>query len=169
LRELFENIELSLPCQARTVFTQSVPVQGVALRKISKIDQHNWLAPLRCAKGFRLSGLAMACSLRDSLQGSGLRYSPPQSDPTNQLPTSLIGQAIRPPGGSTAYLLPYCNFSRVAQTTLLCNSQPSEFLVSCDLLRISTDHEKHNPAGPVKNSGLLWERALHRRKRELAG
>src|SRR5487761_2390183 len=48
-------------------------------------------------------GLAMACSLKDSLQGLRGLASP---DPTNQLPTSLIGQATRPPGGSTAYFLP---------------------------------------------------------------
>ena len=34
-------------------------------------------------------------------RGSGALASP---DPTNQLPTSLIGQAKRPPGGSTAHL-----------------------------------------------------------------
>jgi hypothetical protein len=36
---------------------------------------------------------------RDSLQGLKVL----SLDPTNQLPTSLIGQATRPPGGSTAH------------------------------------------------------------------
>ena len=51
--------------------------------------------------GDKLLGHAMACSLRDSLQGLGAPASP---DPTNQLPNSHKGQATRPPGGSTAPL-----------------------------------------------------------------
>ena len=60
------------------------------------------LEPLTARGGFP-PGLAMACSLRDSLQGSrGVKSTSP--DPTNQLPTSHSGQAQRPPGGSTAHL-----------------------------------------------------------------
>ncbi len=55
------------------------------------------------ARGGFPPGLAMACSLKDSPQGSrGIK--PTSPDPTNQLPTSHSGQAQRPPGGSTAHL-----------------------------------------------------------------
>jgi hypothetical protein len=63
----------------------------------------------KCARTTRahrrsLLGRTKACSLRDSLQGFGVRsalFNPTQR--TNQLPTSLYGQATRPPGGSTTY------------------------------------------------------------------
>jgi hypothetical protein len=53
------------------------------------------------ARGRILPGLAMACSLKEFLQGSrGIK--PTSPDPKNQLPTSHSGQAQRPPGGSIA-------------------------------------------------------------------
>jgi len=53
------------------------------------------------ARGNWFPGLAMACSLKDYLQGSR-GFIPTSPDPTNQLPTSHSGQAQRPPGGSIA-------------------------------------------------------------------
>ena len=77
------------------------------------------LEPLTARGGFP-PGLAMACSLRDSLQGSrGVKSTSP--DPTNQLPTSHSGQAQRPPGGSTAHLQLFkiINFDVACQTLFL--------------------------------------------------
>jgi hypothetical protein len=54
------------------------------------------------------------CSLRGSQQGSGVRIPLPQSNPTNRLPTSLLGQATQATGRLHCYI---CNFSRVAQAT----------------------------------------------------
>jgi hypothetical protein len=63
------------------------------------------------ARGGFPPGLAMACSLKDSPQGSrGIQ--PTSPDPTNQLPTSHSGQAQRPPGGSTAHLQLFKNSTR---------------------------------------------------------
>ena len=39
LRELFESIELSTPCQGESLLTDSIPFLGMAQRKISKNDQ----------------------------------------------------------------------------------------------------------------------------------
>ena len=115
---LSKLIEVPSPCQAESSShrgrSNSLAVprcdptadakirQKIALRKISNSDQ---LEPLGLAGDF-LPGHAMACSLRDSLQGFRvhLRASP---DPTNQLPSFPLpssGQATRPPGGSTAHL-----------------------------------------------------------------
>jgi len=80
--------------------------------------------------GDKLLGLAMACSLRDSQQGLRVIASP---DPTNQLPNSLSGQAIRPPGGSTAHL----QLSKSSITTLHPQVVPLFRFVSCDFQRVA--------------------------------
>ena len=77
-------------CEFRPTEKGKVTFKSVAQRKISKSGQQNAPEPIGLA-GVQLLGRAMACSLRDSLQGfrgTRLRTSP---DPTNQLPTSLNG------------------------------------------------------------------------------
>jgi hypothetical protein len=90
LREPSKLIELSPSCQARPIFAPrplkldvggrflgcdlrpagkgAIPFRNVAQRKISKSDQQNAPEPMGLA-GAELPGLAMACSLWDSLQG----------------------------------------------------------------------------------------------------
>jgi hypothetical protein len=58
----------SLDREVSTGREGEVPFRGVAQRKISKSDQQKMPEPIRLA-GDNLPGLAMACSLRDSLQG----------------------------------------------------------------------------------------------------
>ena len=62
--------------------------------------------PLRLAGNFS-PGLAMVCSLWDSLQGSKQgswgSAAAHSTDPANQLPHSTHRQATRPPGSSTAH------------------------------------------------------------------
>jgi hypothetical protein len=78
---------------------------------------------------------------------------------TNQLPTSLNGQAKTPPGGSTAAL---CNFSRVTHVTLVCKRTAN---LSCSQLRLP---DNNNPAtktqanNPVETPPFLWESATPR-------
>jgi hypothetical protein len=59
-------------CSSEAVFDllgrEEVPFGSVAQRKISKSDQQNAPEPFGLA-GVELPGLAMACSLWDSLQG----------------------------------------------------------------------------------------------------
>jgi hypothetical protein len=85
--------------------------EGIALRKISKIDQQNSLEPLRLV-GDKLPVMQWLVLCRIPNRGSRAYAS---HEPTNQLPTSLIGQAIRPPGGSTALL----QLSKSTRSTLL--------------------------------------------------
>ena len=90
LREPSKPIELPSSCQAESLFAQGrsnsllavhflfkdadqpggsqAPSSGIAQRKISNNDQTNVPEPLGFA-GDKLLGLAMACSLWDSLQG----------------------------------------------------------------------------------------------------
>jgi hypothetical protein len=76
-------------------------LKSIAQRKISMSDQQKPPEPLGLT-GDELLGHAMVLfSLGIPYRGSGALASP---DPTNQLPTSLLGQATRPPGGSTAPL-----------------------------------------------------------------
>jgi hypothetical protein len=58
----------SLKARFSTVREEKAPFRDVAQRKISKSDQQKTPEPLGLA-GVELPGLAMACSLRDSLQG----------------------------------------------------------------------------------------------------
>lgn len=58
------------------------------------------------------------------------------TNPTNRLPTSLLGQAAKATGRLHCYI---CNFLRVAQASLMCNSRIALFLAPFrDFLRIST-------------------------------
>ena len=98
-------------------------LEGVAQRKISINDQQSMLEPLGLTREYSrvLQWLVLS---RDSLQRiQGLLSHPIQrTQSITLLPTSLIGQAQRPPGGYTSCcLLPCCNFQRVAQATLYCN------------------------------------------------
>src|SRR5438876_7654612 len=75
--------------------------QKVALRKISNNFQQNMLEPIGLAEGYSLRVMQWLVLCGIPYSGSGAKASP---DRTNQLPTSLIGQATWPPGGSTAHL-----------------------------------------------------------------
>lgn len=91
---------LFLASKKRVRWTGKLPAICFAQRKISNNDQH-LPEPLRLA-GARSRVLQWGCSLWDYLQGfRGLLSTSP--DPTNQLPSSHLGQATRPPGGSTAH------------------------------------------------------------------
>ena len=84
------------------------------------------LEPLEARGGIYPPGHAMACSLRDSLQGS--RGSKPTSpDPSNQLPQ--IPNPGGPIGHQEAPSL-QCNFQRIAQAISVCNSRLFFFLRS---------------------------------------
>jgi len=98
------------------------------------------------ARGRLPPGLAMACSLKDFLQGSrGIRSTSP--DPTNQLPTSHSGQAQRPPGGSIASLQPSKNSTRYP----LCATSGR----SCSPLRLQLFENSNHPA--LTQAKGLWE------------
>jgi hypothetical protein len=58
-------------------------------------------------------------------RGSGMRRLRISPDPTNQLPTSLIGQAKRPPGGSTAHLQLPKSSTRHSQLQVSPESRPA--------------------------------------------
>jgi hypothetical protein len=158
LRELFESIELSLSRQVQTVFTSTVPFRGIALRKISKIDQHIWLAPLGRAEGhtFWVLQWLVLCGIpyRDQDCASRCLLTLRTSFP---LPSSGRPFDIRPPGGSTALLV--TQLQLFESTTTLSHLQLTTVNLSlgCDLVRISTDPQKHNPALPVKKRSILWE------------
>jgi len=103
LRELFEVIR-SYTFKSSTIFSivpgRYTPPRSPHSAKISKSDQQNMPEPLRLT-GDKLLGPAMGLfSLGIPYRGSGALATP---NPTNWLPTSLIGQALRPPGGSTAH------------------------------------------------------------------
>ena len=90
--------------------------------------------PLRVMQSMVLFGLSSAGF---PTGGSGLRQTLSTCTQTNQLPTSLNGQAIQPPGGSTAAL---CNFSRVTHVTQVCKRRQT---APCSRLRLP---ENNNPA-----------------------
>jgi hypothetical protein len=75
--------------------------ESFALRKISNSFQQNMLEPIGLAEGYSLWVMQWLVLCGIPYSGSGALASPVR---TNQLPTSLIGQATRPPGGSTAHL-----------------------------------------------------------------
>ena len=94
------------------------------------------LEPIWRAKGFSLSGHAMVCSLRDSLQGFRGCANAISTDPTNRLSFSTKGRPLWPPESFHCFT---CNFSRVTQVTPVCNPRPAYCrTANCDLLRIST-------------------------------
>ena len=134
LREPFKIIELSTTCQAqshlrlmpiqlpdggnffpcefRPALKGKVPLNLSRSAKYQRSTGKTSPEPLGLT-GDQLLGRAMACSLRDSQQGFRGAFPPPHDgflptspDPANQLPTSHIGQATWPPGGSTAHLQP---------------------------------------------------------------
>ncbi len=124
LRELSKPIELLALCQPPIfvfpVSSRGHPILSLGFHPIRKdlngvnlqsVSNHyvrfvaqsfqtatSMLEPARGSRRISSPGLAMACSLKDSLQGfRGML--PTSPDPTNQLPTSHSGQAQRPPGG----------------------------------------------------------------------
>jgi hypothetical protein len=167
LREPSKHIELPSRCQAQSFSspkavqltvgglsslansdlpdTEKFPLKSLALRKISNIDQQTTPEPLVAHRSFLL-GLAIACSLWDSLQGfQGLAASP---DPTNQhhnvLPTSLLGQAVRPPGGFTAHLQLFKSSTRFSH--LQAAGQTNSLSPTCNFPRIATPASECKPA-----------------------
>ena len=77
--------------------------EGRTAQKFQTTTSDNSLRAFRAHKRTRLLGHAMGLFSAGfpTGAGSGYRFS---SNPTNWLPTSLLGQATRPPGGSTAHL-----------------------------------------------------------------
>jgi hypothetical protein len=129
----------------------------VAQRKISNSNQQCLPEPLRLA-GDELLGHAMACSLQGfPYRGSGVHHCARHSDPANQLPTSLIGQAQKATGRLHCYFLSNCNFQRVAHATLYCKRQPDKPCPPlCNFTRIATraSNCKRGDCGKPRN---LWE------------
>jgi hypothetical protein len=128
---------------------------GRRAAQISKSNQHNVLAPLGRAKGVFLPfGLCNGLFSAGFPTGAqGVHPTLPHPDPTNQLPTSLYGQAQQATGRLHCS---YCNFSRVAQAT--------PFLQATTLYnRRKQLTENSNPtaetqaATPVGKPLLLWE------------
>src|SRR5580658_9482706 len=75
----------------------------------------------------------------------------------NQLPNSLMGQALRPPGGSTATYCANCNSLRLAHTTLYCKCCPEarprcRFASHCNFSRLAANRLKCKLCG-------LWKAA----------
>ena len=123
LRELFKTIELPVIGQAKIrlyfpAFFSSPnhcircggpgkrglgpSIEKIAQRKISKNNRQNARAA-RARRSWSPGSCNGLFSLGIPYRGSGV-FLPTSPDPANQLPTSLIGQAQRPPGGSTALL-----------------------------------------------------------------
>lgn len=160
LRELSKPIELAASCQG-LIFRLSRTAQTRcwrALPRTNSIDRHGQIPfRLRTAQNIKqrpasleplgltgrksFLGLAMACSLRDSLQGLRACISLHLTLRTSfPLPSSG-----RPNGHREAPSL-ICNFQRVAHATLYCNSRlilrsPSR----CDFLRIAIHQPQRNP------------------------
>lgn len=83
--------------------------------------------------------------------GSGYRFS---SNPTNWLPTSLLGQATRPPGGSTAHLQLF------KSSTSYVLVQPALRLVFRTESRLVENINRAalaQPLSAVERCRLLWE------------
>ena len=87
-------------------------------------------------------------------RGSDCAANAASTDPTNQLPTSLVGQATRPPG--TPLLI--CNFLRVAQATSRCNSRSDRVFRAESRLVENINHAVSVQAsGAVETTHILWE------------
>jgi hypothetical protein len=79
----------------------------------------------RAHKRTRLLGHAMGLFSAGFPTGAGNASNATSSNPTNRLPTSHSGQATKATGRLHCYI---CNFLRVAQATLHCNSRIALFL-----------------------------------------
>jgi len=100
-REPFNAIKMQGAGQGSN-WPESLWITGFALRKRSKSGQQKLPEPQGLA-GDQLPGHAMDCSLWDSLQGfndANTQFVRPY-EPASHFPQ--IGQATRPPGGSTAH------------------------------------------------------------------
>lgn len=132
LRELFENIGLPVRSQAQPALTFSIPLQGIAQRTNFKERPAQSARATQARRRVYLLGLLqwlVLCGV--PYRGPGDAINAISTDPTNQLPTSLDFSSAspnrgRPNGHREAPLLHYCNFLRVPQGTLLCNSQRQE-------------------------------------------
>jgi hypothetical protein len=144
LRELFEVIELPAPCQAESKLTNSIPIKGIAQRKLSKSDQQKCPGRYGARKIFfrvKCNGL---CSLRDSLQGPGdsTCFTRP-NEPASHSPSPGRTQT------STGKLhCRTCNFSRVAHATQCCKRLNSP---RCNFSRIPTERHSRKRGGPVES------------------
>jgi len=101
LREPFKPIKMQGAGQGSN-WPEPLWITGFALRKRSKSGQQKLPEPQGLA-GDQLPGHAMDCSLWDSLQGfndANTQFVRPY-EPASHFPQ--IGQATRPPGGSTAH------------------------------------------------------------------
>jgi hypothetical protein len=92
--------------------SQDSSLQGaIAQRKYQRATSTNARATKARERNY-LSGHAMACSLRISLQGSGGAITAASTDPTNQLPTSLRSCLLyRIGAGPTATGMLHCFFT----------------------------------------------------------
>jgi len=84
-------------------------------------------------------------------RGSGMRRLRISPDPTNQLPTSLIGQAKRPPGGSTAHLQLPKSSTRHSQLQVSPESRPAKPAS----LRLQLSENTDQPKG--RQAPCLWK------------
>jgi hypothetical protein len=128
LRELFESIELPIPCQAESLLTDSIPLKGVAQRINSqratgKMPEPMW-AHGRSSSG-SCNGLfseGFPTGIEDLIRAHPILRT--------GLPFPRCGQD--PKAHWEAPLL-ICNFQRVAQATLCCKR-----VVSSGVHRIAT-------------------------------
>jgi hypothetical protein len=109
-----------------------------------------------------LSGHAMACSLRDSLQGSGTRRSPPHLTLRTSFPLPSSGRPCILPATGRLHCLhaTYCNFSRLAQAALVCNYNRQSFS-RLRLVENSNGWAKRQPRRPCEKRRPSVGKALH--------
>jgi hypothetical protein len=83
---------------------------------------------------------------------------PNEPGPSLGFPLPSTGQAIRPPGGSTAYCSrTITNFQRIAQLNFDCKfAVPGRVPLRCSFQRIAT-RLRESKAGACGKPGLLWE------------
>jgi hypothetical protein len=157
LREPSKHIELPSRCQAQSFSspkavqltvgglsslansdlpdTEKFPLKSLALRKISNIDQQTTPEPLVAHRSFLL-GLAIACSLWDSLQR--FRGLPPHLIQRTSITTCFPLPSLGRPSGHREALPLLCNFSRVSQSTFICKWLTFKLVVHLQLVASAT-------------------------------
>jgi hypothetical protein len=139
LRELFESIELPIPCQAESLLTDSIPLKGVAQRINSQRATGKMPALHMSARKILFRVMQWLFSLGIPYRDRGIL--PPSPDPTNRLPRSPLRAG--PEGPQEAPLL-ICNFQRVTHVTQCCKRLIHLSFTAlpprCNFLRIATSH-----------------------------
>ena len=119
----------------RPAAKQKAPFSGFALRKISNNDQQTAPEPLVAHRSFLL-GLAIACSLWDSLQR--FRGLPPHLIQRTSITTCFPLPSLGRPSGHREALPLLCNFSRVSQSTFICKWLTFKLVVHLQLVASAT-------------------------------